>query len=566
MKHPAHQYALDVRSGKVVAGELVKKAVERYFHDLDTQLSRGLVFDQVKAARACRFFPKFLRHSKGKWAGRKFELEPWQAFEIWNIFGWYWASGKRRFTTAYTEVARKNGKSTLAAGVGLYAMVADGEMGAEIYVGATKLPQAKITFNEAKAMVQKSPALKEVLEVYQHNIHSIELAAKFEPIASDSDKLDGLNPHCGIIDEYHAHKTSALLNVLESGMAARENPLMYVITTAGFNKLGPAFQMRDVCIKVLDGIVEQDDLFALIFSMDKDDDWEDPKNWQKANPSSSSIDTIQPFLEARYKAVKNDPSKVVDFKTKNLNVWTDASEVWIEDKKFLECNQAPINLADLAGRDCYGALDLSSIEDITVLSLFFPGEKFNDSIRIYFIPEDTVRERSKRDGVPYEMWAEQGLFELTPGNTVDYDYIRRRISGYYVMDGEVQHDENCIADLVNLKSLAYDRWNSSQLVNNLMADEIEMSPFGQGFASMSAPTKQYKKMILNKEYNHGGDPVLRWMLSNVEIQRDAGGNEKPDKGKSKEKIDGVVADIMALGEYLTETDEDDDDVYTVLTA
>ena len=235
-------------------------------------------------------------------------------------------------------------------------------------------------------------------------------------------------------------------------------------------------------------------------------------------------------------------------------------------KKFLECNQGPINWADLAGRDCYSALDLSSIEDITVLSLFFPGPKFNDSIRIYFIPEDTVRERSKRDGVPYEMWAEQGLFELTPGNTVDYDYIRRRISGYYVMDGEVQHDDACIADHVNLKSLAYDRWNSSQLVNNLQADDIELSPFGQGFASMSAPTKQYMKMILNKEYNHGGDPVLRWMLSNVEIKRDAGGNEKPDKGKSKEKIDGVVADIMALGEYLTETDDDDEDMFTVLTA
>jgi len=564
MRHPAHTYAENVRSGKIIAGKMVQKAVARYFDDLETGIDRGLYFDQQKAGRACRFFPKFLRHSKGKWAGKPFELEPWQTFIIWNLFGWYTADGHRRFNTAYVEVARKNGKSTLASGIGLFMMIADGELGAEIYVGATKKPQAYITFDEAKNMVRKSPELANYITAYQHNIHSIELAAKFEPLASDSEKQDGLNPHCGIIDEYHAHKDSRLYNVLESGMGARENPLMFVITTAGFNKLGPAKQMRDICGKILDGVIEQDEMFAMVFSMDDEDDWQDDSKWIKSNPSMESIDTTKDFLYKRFRSVKNDPSKQVDFLTKNLNVWTDASEIWIPDKRWMACNLHEINWDDLKDRECYAALDLSSVEDITCLFLLFPGEEHHDVLPFFFIPEETVRERSNRDGVPYETWVRQGYIETTPGDTVDYDYIRKRISGYYVLDGQVMHDDNCIADHVNLLSIAFDKWNSSQLVNNLTADEIQMSPFGQGYVSMSTPTKEFKKLILREEINHAGNPVLRWMISNVEIKRDPAGNEKPDKGASKEKIDGPVAGIMALGEYLTEA-ADSHDVYEVLT-
>jgi phage terminase large subunit-like protein len=565
MKHPAHTYALKVRSGEIVAGKLVKKAVERYFDDLETGIDRGLYFDSKKAARACRFFPKYLRHSKGKWSGKVFELEPWQAFIIWNIFGWYTANGKRRFHTAYIEVARKNGKSTFAAGTGLYMMVADDEMGAEIYVGATKQKQAKVTFDEAKNMVKKSPELREYIIPFRNNLHSEELMAKFEPLGQDSDTEDGLNAYCGIIDEYHAHKDDSLYNVIESGMGARENPLMFVITTAGFNKLGPCKTQRDLCEKILNGIIQQDDIFAMIFSMDEEDDWENSNNWIKANPSMNSIDTTRDFLHSRYERVKNDPSKHVDFLTKNLNVWTDASEVWIQSKRWDACNIKPIKWEDLAGRQCFGGLDLASVEDITCAFLFFPGEAYHDLYPLFFIPEETVRERTKRDKVPYEQWVREGWIETTPGDTVDYDYIRRRLTGYYVEDGEVKHDESCVADHVLISSIAFDRWNSSQLVNNLMADGIQMSPFGQGFVSMSTPTKEFKKLVLKKQVNHGGNPVLTWMISNVEIKCDAGGNEKIDKGASKEKVDGPVAGVMALGEYLTEQPESDD-IFEVLTA
>jgi phage terminase large subunit-like protein len=218
----------------------------------------------------------------------------------------------------------------------------------------------------------------------------------------------------------------------------------------------------------------------------------------------------------------------------------------------------------LAGRQCYAAIDLSSVEDITCAFLFFPGETYHDVFPLFFIPETTVQERTKRDKVPYDLWVRQGWIETTPGDTVDYDYIRRRLSGYYVEDGEVRHDDTCVNDHVNLVSTAYDRWNSSQLVNNLVADGLEMSPFGQGFVSMSTPTKEFKKLVLKKELNHGGNPVLTWMISNVEIKRDAGGNEKIDKGASKEKVDGPVAGVMALGEYLTEQPESDD-IFEVLT-
>ncbi len=563
-KHPAHQYALDVKKGKIIAGQLVKKAVDRYFNDLETGIDRGLYFDQKKAAKACRFFPKFLRHSKGKWAGKKFELEPWQQFIIWNIYGWYKANGKRRFHTAYIEVARKNGKSTLAAGVGLYMMIADGEFGAEIYVGATKQKQAKVTFDEAKNMVKSSPELREYIVPFRNNLHSEELMSKFEPLGQDSDTEDGLNPHCGIIDEYHAHKDDGLYNVIESGMGARENPLMFVITTAGFNKLGPCKNLHDLCEKILDGVVEQDDIFAMIFSMDKDDDWEDPKNWIKSNPSMNAIDTTRDFLYSRYERVKNDPSKQVDFLTKNLNVWTDASEVWIESKKWNACNIRPIKWEDFKGRECYGGLDLSSVEDITCLFLLFPGNEYHDVKPFFFIPEDTVIERTKRDKVPYDRWVREGWIETTPGNTVDYDYIRRRLTGYYVEDGVVKHDDSCIVDHVFLRSIAYDRYNSSQLINNLTADGLELSSFGQGFVSMSAPTKEFKKLVLKRQLNHGGNPVLAWMISNVEIKRDSAGNEKIDKGSSKEKVDGPVAGVMALGEYLTEQQEPED-IFEVLT-
>lgn len=562
--HPAEQYAIDIRDGKLAAGKLVRLAITRYFDDIENGMARGLYFNRKKATKACLFFPKLLKHSKGKWSGKPFVLEPWQEFLIWNLFGWENANGTRRFKIAYIQVARKNGKSTLASGIGLKMMIADGEHGAEVYVGATKKPQAYITFSEAQNMVRKSPALSQYITVFRHNLHSLELNAKFEPLASDSDKQDGLSPYCGIIDEYHAHRTDALYNVLESGMGARTNPLMFVITTSGFNRHGPCYAMRDVCIKVLNRVIKQDEIFTLIYEMDDDDDWEDQTNWPKANPSMATIDTILPFLQSRYSLVKNDPTKYVDFLTKNLNRWMDASEVWIEDARWME-NDAPVSLEAMRGMSCYAAIDLSSTTDITAVTLIARDGDQYLILPFLFVPKMTAEQRAKKDGVPYDLWIRQGYIEETEGDVVDYDHIRRRISGYYVEDGIVKHDPTCIADAVNLVRVGYDKWNASQLVNDLMADGITLSEFRQGFASMSAPTKEFKKLALKRQLAHGGHPVLRWMISNIELKRDPAGNEKPDKGSSSEKIDGVVAAIMALGEHLTDNAAFGD-IFTVRTA
>lgn len=562
--HPAEKYAHDVRNGSIVTGLLIKLAVDRYFDDLETGIDRGLYFDRKAAEKACAFFPKVLKHSKDEWYGKPFTLEPWQAFGVWNIFGWKKADGSRRFSSAYIQVARKNGKSTYAAGYGLKMMVADGVMGAEIYVGATKLKQAYVTFREAANMVKASPVLKQFVTPFQHNLHSEELNAKFEPLASDSDKQDGLSPYCGIIDEYHAHRTNELYNVLESGMGARTSPLMFVITTAGFNKNSPCYKMRDIGIKILKRVIEQDNRFVMIFELDEKDDWEDSSNWIKANPSIQSIGTIKRFLEDRFSSVKNDPTLFVDFMTKNLNKWMNADKVWIEDERWME-NAEPVTWEMMKGRTCYAGLDLSSISDIT--SLFLIAEEAGRFLLcpFFFVPELTASERIKKDNVPYDVWIREGYIEETEGDIIDYDYIRRRVSGYYVADGVVQHDPNCIADNVNLVRIGFDRWNSSQLVNNLTGDGITMSNFGQGYASMSTPTKEFKKYALRKAFAHGGNPVLRWMISNVSIKRDPAGNEKPDKEKSNEKIDGVVAGIMALGEYLTDNAGGMEDIYLVRT-
>jgi phage terminase large subunit-like protein len=562
--HKAEQYAADVKAGKIITGDLIKKAVGRYYYDLQTGIDRGLYFNRPLAEKKCAFFHKVLKHSKGKWHGKPFELDGWQAFIIWNLFGWFRADGRRRFNSAYIQVARKNGKTTLAAGIGLEMMVADGEQGADIFVGATKLSQAYITFNEARSMVSASEALSSLLTVYRHNIHSEQLNAKFEPLSSDGDKQDGLSPHCGIIDEYHAHKTDELFNVIESGMGARTNPLMFVITTAGFNKNGPCYAMRDLCIKILNKVIVQDDIFTLIYEMDNETEWENPANWIKANPSMHSIDTILPFLQSRFEKVKNDPTKYVDFMTKNLNRWMDSSEVWIEDDRWMQCD-GPVTLDMLRGLTCYGALDLSTREDITALTIIADDNGTKLLLPFFFVPEDNAKKRAAKDGVPYDTWIRQGHIIATPGDQVDYTAIRRLITGYYVEDNIVKHDSSCLMDALHIVRIGFDKWNSSQLVNDLMFDGMEMVEFRQGFGSMSAPTKEFKSMVYKRQFAHGGNPVLRWMISNVEIKRDPAGNVKPDKEKSADRIDGVVSSIMALGEYLADNAAYMGDIYEVRT-
>lgn len=543
--HPAEQYAHDVLSGKILACEYVKLACKRYFNDRETGEQRGIYFNENKALRIINFF-KFVKHSKGEWAGQQFELEPWQQFSLWNIFGFENADGTRRYNYAYIEVPKKNGKTTWMAGIANYLFIADGEDGAEIYSAALNRPQAKKCFNEAQSMIRKSPALSKRVTVYTHNMHILSTESKFEPLTSDEDSQEGINPHGAIIDEYHVHKNTGIYDTIKSAMGSRRNPIILIITTAGFDKNKPCFTERKKVIQILEGSIIQDNYFGIIYTADEGDNWEDETTWQKCNPNYGK--SVKPtYIKKEYIDAKNSPTKLVNFLTKNLNIWTDAQEIWIKDKDWV-ASGSPFELESLKRMECYGGLDLSSVSDITSLCLLFPlGDEQFKALWYFWLPELTAEDRKKY--VNYHVWKEQGYITFTEGNVIDYDWIYADVTGFTTNGDKAKKPG--IVDLFDLKSIAYDRYNSSQIVINLQQAGVELSPFGQGFVSMNTPTQGIEKLILQKKLNHGSNPVMRWMCSNVSIEKDAAGNMKINKKKSSEKVDGMVSLVMAYGEYLT---------------
>lgn len=547
--HVSLQYCHDVISGKILACSYVKLACERHVRDLETGAERGIYFDEAAADKAINFI-QTLRHIKGKWASerKRITLEPWQQFIVSSVFGWKREGNIRRFSYAYVEVPRKNGKTALAAGIANYMLIADGEAGSEVYTAATTRDQARECFDAARGMMVKlstdSAKVRSVVGIHQHNVHVLSTNSKMEPVSSDAGTLDGKNPHLAVIDEYHAHKTDDVYNVMKSGMGARLQPLQFTITTAGFNKNGPCYALRKSCIELLEGKKTDDATFCVVYTLDAGDDWKDPSVWAKANPNFN-VSVYPAYIERECTQAQNMPSQQVNFLTKNLNVWTDASDVWIPDEDFNR-DQTPIELADFKGRKCYAGLDLASVSDICSLCLLFPSED-NSRFDVFWkrwIPELGAEKRSSKDGVAYVQWIDEGWIKATGGNVTDYNHIK-----YEVME---------IAELVNLVSIAYDRFNSSQLVNDLTEEGITMAPFGQGFVSMNAPTRELEKLVLEGKINHGSDPVARWMMGNVELKRDPAGNIKIDKGKSSEKVDDMVALAMAIGEWLTLREEEND--------
>jgi phage terminase large subunit-like protein len=531
------QYAHDVVAGKIVACKSVRLACERHLRDMKHQKERGLKFNPEAAKHAIDFFG-WLKHSKGEWAGRTIELEPWQQFIIWCVFGWIREDGTRRYRTAYIEVARKNGKSTKLAGVGLYMLLADSEPGAEVYTAATKRDQARITHSEATRMVKASPALRRKLTVFKDNIHIAGSASKFEPLGKDADSLDGLNVHCAVIDELHAHKSRDMVDILDTATGSRRQPLIFMITTAGFDRQSVCWEQHEYTEKVLSGVVDDDSFFGIVYTLDEGDDWEDERNWIKANPNlgvSKKLDDMR----RKAKKAKEMPTALNAFLRLELNVWTQAETKWISLEHWNSCGKA-VDANGLRGRVCYAGLDLSSTLDITAFVLVFPPETDEDDYHVlcrFWVPEVAMHERSKRDRVPYDVWVRQGHVTATPGEVIDYDYVSEQVKS------------DC--NMYDLRELAFDRWNSSQLINDLQKENVtDLVQFGQGFSSMSAPMKDLEKLIVEHRIAHGNNPVLTWMANNLVASEDAAGNIKPDKEKSTERIDGMVALIMALDRAL----------------
>jgi phage terminase large subunit-like protein len=533
--HPAEGYISGVISGEVVACRWLRLMCQRHRRDLADGVQRGLHFDTEAAQHVIDFF-RFLKHSKGEWAKRFIELEPWQQACLWVLFGWYKADGTRRFRTSYWEIARKNGKSTIAAGVGLYLMVGDGEPGAEVYSAATKRDQARLTHSEATRMVKASPALRKRVTTFRDNLHIRDTATKFEPLGRDADTMDGLNVHAAIVDELHAHRSDEVWGVLETATGSRRQPLMFGITTAGFNQDSFCFQLRDYALKVLEGIVVDDSFFGVIFSLDEGDDWTDPANWPKANPNLGISVKLEDLRNKALKA-REIGSALTHFLTKHLNIWTRAAEIWLAPDKWKACGAtlSAFDEEDLAGRPCYGGLDLSNTLDITALVWVFPpwgDDEFYRVLPRFWVPEETIREKSRNERIPYDAWLRDGLIEATPGEVIDYEFI------YAQVDRDAQR--------FDVKQIGFDRWGAADVYLRMAKAGIEMVQIGQGSASMSMPMKELEKLIVSKRLAHGDNPVLTWMAHNLVAVKDAAGNVKPDKKRSRSKIDGMVALIMGI--------------------
>lgn len=535
--HPAEQYARDVIDGKIVACRWVILACERYFHDLEHGHERGLWFDRDAAEFKLRM-TSLLKHSKGEWAGQYFKPEPWQQFIDWNVFGWMRADGTRRFRTSYEEVARKNGKSTRGATTGIFLAFFDGEAGAEVYSAATKRDQARLVHGEAIRMVRKNRALKKHIKIYKDNLMMESSASKYEPLGADSDSTDGLNVHGIIADEVHAWKSREMWDVLETATGSRRQPLIVAITTAGIDRLSICYEKHEYTCKVLEGFKDgsfvDDTWFGIIYTLDKDDDWRDEKNWIKANPN---LGVSKKWDDMRMKAQRaaKMPGSINNFLRRELNVWVHGETKWMDMDAWRAC-AGPIPAAEIAmrckGRTGFGGLDLSSTSDITGWLKVFPAEDgFYDLVAKFWLPEDAILPRTQ-EGAHYDQWVRDGWITATDGNTIDYAFIF----------ADLEQDK----DDYDIQLAAFDRWGAARVVQVLEEKGFSMVQFGQGFASMSPPMKDLERLILSGKIRHGDNPVLTWMMDNVVARMDPAGNIKPDKEKSKEKIDGVVALIMAI--------------------
>lgn len=549
-----HQYALDVVHGKLVASKYTRKACERYLTDLDTAEERGLEFRPKTAQAYINFFQRAIRHTVGEWDGKPFDPLPWQKFILWNLYGWFREDGTRRFNYAYVTVARKNGKTTLMAGAALAALFFDQEKAAEVYFAATKKDQAKIGFDEAQRMVTLSPPLRKHLKAGKHDIKAPTLSARCTYLSSERDTLDGLNVHFAGIDEYHAHTTDGVANVLRSGMQARRNPLHLTITTAGFNRESPCFELQKTCKEILDGIKHDDAQFAIIYELDDDDDWTDSSTWIKANPSLGTALRSQLLDSQLQQAINLGGSREVEFKTKHLNKWVTASKTWIQDEVWMRNKRE----ANLDGLKCWGGLDLASVSDMTALVMVYPEDGGYHVRGHYFLPSDTVHQVLDREPSHiYRTFLELPNVHLTDGNVTDYASIRRKVSGVMNKpEGQVV-EELSLMHTYTVQKIAFDRYNSTQIAIDLVDDGVPLVPFGQGFVSMSSPTKQLEVLVRTGKLWHDGDPVLRWALGNVELKMDPAGNIKADKQKSGGKIDPIVAMIMGIGEHMKSPAEDE---------
>ena len=530
----ADGYIKAVISGEIKACKWIKLACKRHRKDIRESKKKTYPYkyDKQAAERVCKFI-QMLPHTKGKWA-RNTELlvlEPWQCFFICSVFGWKRKSDNmRRFRRAELFVPRKNGKSALAAAIGLYMLAADHEAGAEVLVGATSEKQALEVFKPASIMAKRTPEFTDFygVEVFASNISIAENGSKLEPIIGDPG--DGASPSLGVVDEYHEHKTDALLDTLETGMGARERPLILMITTAGSNLAGPCYQMQLDAQKMLERSIDDEITFALIYTVDPRDKWDKLETVIKANPNYGvSVDAD--FLNNRLNDAKNNARKQSTYKTKHLNIWVGSREAYFNVEKWRDCYAEGLELSDYEGQLCYMGLDLASKVDIAALEILIPVSD-DEFVRFgkYYLPEAAIENGVNEH---YNGWMKDGWLTITDGEIIDFNVIKEDILE--------------LSSLFQIEEVAYDPHQATMLVTELMDQGVPVVEMRPTVLNFSEPMKQMDGLIRAGKYQHNGDPIFTWMISNTTGKLDRKDNVYPNKERPENKIDGVVAHLMALG-------------------
>lgn len=592
-----HGYIEEVLSDRIVSCRFTKLACQRHLDDLAHGNERGLCFNREKAAHAVKFF-SFLTLWKGKeYKGQPFTLAPHFMFITWVLMGWYLLNGKRRFRKAYIEMARKGAKSTYAGGLGAFFFVADKEEGAEVYCAAVKREQAKIVWDNIKNLTLKSGFSKKI-NYLTHSLSIEETNSKCESLASDSKSLDGLDTHFASLDELHAHPTREVHDLIADSIGARSQPLILIITTAGFNQTGICYETRDYLTQVLKGTVQDDSFFGMIYTLDTKHDWPDLKSrkedegkegvfeddwtnedvWVKAAPGligvtqsgkSFGLDekgcpipgymTKLEDMRDKARIAIQMPSAQNNFLTKRLNIWTQQENRWIDLALWDQNNIRPVKEENLVGKVGYGGIDLSSVSDLTVWCMIFPDDNDKELLDILirvWCPKARLNDSENKYREQYQAWERQGYLLTTPGNAIDYDFIRGKIAGYDDKDGNhVKGD----TEIFDIKSIAVDRlfqgYEFAMKLNEDMGGtekHPKVAACGMGYLSMAGPCKEFSRRLLLAKLNHGGNPILRWMADNVSVSEDPAGNEKPNKATSQGKIDGIVGILLCLDRILRE--------------
>ena len=497
------------------------------------------MYDEARAQRTVNFI-NCLKHTKGQWRGQLFDLLPWQDKIIRDVFGTIKENGNRQYNTAYVEIPKKNGKSELAAGVALYMTCGDGEWGAEVYGCASDRQQASIVFDVAVDMVDQSPALKKRIKpiISVKRLVYKPTNSFYQVLSAEAYTKHGLNVHAVIFDELHSQPNRELFDVMTKGSGdARLQPLFFLITTAGTDRNSICYEQHQKALDVIEGRKIDPTFYPVIYGIGDNDDWGDERNWYKANPSLGYTIDIEKVRNAHISA-KEDPAEENIFRQLRLNQWVKQSTRWMPMDKWDDC-AFWIDIDSLRGRECFAGLDLSSTTDITAFVLVFPPRTADEKYIVlpyFWIPEENLKLRVRRDHVPYDIWEQQGYIKTTEGNVVHYGFIEAFIEE--------------LSTKYHIKEIAFDRWGAVQMVQNLEGMGFTVVPFGQGYKDMSPSSKELMKLTLEKKLAHGGNPVLRWMMDNIYVKIDPAGNIKPDKEKSTERIDGAVALIMALDRAL----------------